>query len=126
MEMENWKPVIGWPEYEVSDQGRVRSLDRYRPGRNGCVRLIRGRVLGNRSRKGYLRVRFPDRQDKFVHVLVLEAFMGSRPAGHETRHLDGDKTNNNLANLAWGTSEENKADRKRHRLERLLAAGPTT
>jgi hypothetical protein len=49
-----------------------------------------------------------------VHHLVLEAFVGPRPAGHEAAHGDGDKTNNALANLRWATPKENAADRYRH------------
>lgn len=49
-----------------------------------------------------------------VHALVLEAFVGPRPEGMECRHLDGDPTNNALANLAWGTRAENIADKRRH------------
>jgi hypothetical protein len=49
----------------------------------------------------------------FVHRLVLLAFVGPCPAGHESRHLDGDPKNNRLTNLAWGTRLENMADRSR-------------
>ncbi len=49
-----------------------------------------------------------------VHALVLEAFVGPRPAGQVCRHLDGEKTNNRLANLQWGTGAENWADMVRH------------
>ncbi|WP_439621469.1 HNH endonuclease signature motif containing protein [Gemmata sp.] len=49
-----------------------------------------------------------------VHRLILEAFVGPCPLGMETRHLDGDRLNNRLDNLAWGTPAENAADRIRH------------
>lgn len=51
---------------------------------------------------------------KRLHMLVLEAFHGTRPQGMEGRHLDGNKLNNNLSNLAWGTSFENHQDRVLH------------
>jgi hypothetical protein len=45
----------------------------------------------------------------------LEAFVGPRPSErHESRHLDGTKTNNHLSNLQWGTYEENQMDRLAH------------
>jgi hypothetical protein len=49
-----------------------------------------------------------------VHRLVLEAFVGPCPDGMECRHLDGSRTNNNVANLCWGTKKENCADTIRH------------
>jgi hypothetical protein len=50
-----------------------------------------------------------------VHVLVCEAFHGPRPADdHEVRHLDGNQGHNAEGNLAWGTRQENAADRRRH------------
>jgi HNH endonuclease len=70
-----------------------------------------------RSKTGYLSVtlwtnRVPTR--KFVHRLVLEAFVGPCPTGLECRHLDGDPSNNRLDNLRWGTRLENVADTIRH------------
>ena len=50
-----------------------------------------------------------------VHRLVLMAFVGLPPSSaHVTRHLDGNRSNNVVENLAWGTSRENCADRTRH------------
>lgn len=49
-----------------------------------------------------------------VHVLVAEAFIGPRPFGMVTRHLDGDNFNNRKSNLAWGTHQENSDDMRRH------------
>jgi hypothetical protein len=52
-----------------------------------------------------------------VHQLVLEAFGGPRPEGLQVRHKDGDRRNNALENLAWGTGKENAVDRVRHRTD---------
>lgn len=50
-----------------------------------------------------------------VHRLVARQFLPPRPSSaHEVRHLDGDKTNNHVSNLAWGTPKENADDRTRH------------
>lgn len=51
-----------------------------------------------------------------VNVLVLTAFVGPKPPGHVSRHLDGTRDNNVLGNLAWGTPSENAADADRHGL----------
>ncbi len=51
----------------------------------------------------------------FVHVLVLETFVGPRPDPKaEGCHRDGDPANNQLENLYWGTHADNVADRERH------------
>lgn len=50
-----------------------------------------------------------------VHRLVAREYLPPRPSpAHEVRHLDGDRTNNRVTNLAWGTRKENAADRERH------------
>jgi len=51
---------------------------------------------------------------KKVHHLVLETFIRLRNENEETRHLDGNRKNNSLSNLAWGTAFENGQDRIRH------------
>lgn len=121
---EEWRPVVGWEGlYEVSDQGRVRSLDRivHRDSVGGLP--IRGRVLRQaqcRSRKyGLIRltVNLSVNQRKRtspVHRLVLEAFVGPRPPGQHGCHHDGDPTNNHLSNLRWDTPKSNTADMVRH------------
>lgn len=67
---------------------------------------------------GYLSVRLSvdgKRTRLAVHRLVARAFLGPKPSPrHEIRHLNGDKTDNSVENLAWGTGKENAADRARH------------
>ena len=100
---ERWKPVVGFEHlYEVSDQGRVR---RSAPGKGTRV----GTILTPRpTRKGYLRVRLPDK-DFSIHRLVLTAFDRPPSPGEECNHRDGIKTNNCLANLEWVTPKQNSA-----------------
>lgn len=115
--MELWRPVVGHEaDYEVSDLGRVRSLDRERtfPNRYGTpsTRLFKGKLLSPYpNHNGYMIVNLWKARKmhaRRVHALVLEAFVGPRPPGMEGMHGDDDKTNNVLANLSWGTSGENK------------------
>lgn len=107
--METWKPYPGDTRYEVSDCGRVRSL---RPWRSWPAGRL---MVPTPVHCGHLRVKagVPLRA-VFVHRMVLEAFVGPCPAGHEARHLNDDPTDNRLENLAWGTRAENLADAVRN------------
>lgn len=113
---EIWKPIPGYEgQYEVSDQGRVRSLDRTLTTKLGYQRRHKGHMINPRlSRRGYLRVSLTKKKDHYMHRLVLLAFTGPRPEGMECLHDDGNPLNNNLKNLRWGTPSENAYDRVRH------------
>lgn len=105
---EEWRPIDGFPDYDVSNLGRVRSRARGR----------RQRVLSAKpNNMGYPQVslcRPGEYKKRLVHHLVLEAFVGPRPLKHEGAHGDGDRANNDLRNLRWATSAENSADMIRH------------
>ena len=105
---ELWRAVARAPTYEVSAQGEVR----------------RGAQLVAQwaNAKGYhlVNLELPDRPFPcavYVHELVLEAFRGPRPAGHQADHGDGDRGHNALANLEWVTPAENvrRARARQHR-----------
>jgi hypothetical protein len=112
MDHETWRDVVGRPNYQVSDQGRVRS--RYFKGCCGKPGTEWHLLRPNQTKQGYLRVSVVSRTLCFIHVLVLEAFVGPRPTGADARHLDGRPSNNCLSNLAWGSRAENVADARRH------------
>lgn len=105
-----WRPVPGTEWYEVSNLGEVRSWCkswRYKSRREIPLVLKQG------ARKdGYLAVGVPDK--RLVHHLVAAAFLGPRPEGQYVRHLDGDKNNNSVSNLSYGTPAENAADKLLH------------
>lgn len=108
---ENWRPVVGFPQYAVSDQGRVRSWTE----RGG------GKLLAQRARRNHLG-KITDYQvslgrggySKRIHRLVLEAFIGPCPGGMEACHNDGDPANNRLGNLRWDTHKSNMSDAISH------------
>lgn len=108
--METWKSIPGYEgRYEVSDEGRVRSLDRYVP----CftpprTRFVKGQVLRpGRTTSGHLTVALGKGNSVWVHSLVARAFLGPRPDGMEVLHGDHNPANNVLCNLHYGTRSEN-------------------
>ncbi len=116
--MENWKPIAGFEGmYEVSDLGRVRSLERVVFCSNGARKVYSGRVLRPGPRpSGHLTVSLGAGHTVNVHTLVLTAFKGARPyPSTEARHLDGNEQNNRETNLKWSTKSRNRTDRKYHR-----------
>ncbi len=116
---EEWRPVPDYGDlYEVSNHGRARSLRR-----NLILKP------GHTNTGGYPQVvlyRDGKQKAKYLHQLVMEAFVGECPPGMEVRHLDGNPLNNRWApgdeeetkaaggNLIYGTSSENKFDEVRH------------
>lgn len=109
--MEEWRDIPGYEgRYQASDLGQVRSLDRVEQTIDG-PRRYRGRVLhpGRRRASGHVAVCLGKRNTKDVHPLVLRAFVGPPPEGHEALHLNHTPTDNRLNNLRWGTRGENIA-----------------
>lgn len=118
---ETWKPVVGYEGYyEVSDLGRVRSLDRTIYYRDGRVQRHKGKLLKgsmNNLPQRHLSVNLTRRArqtTKYVHSLVMEAFIGPRPEGMEVCHNNGVAEDNRLKNLRYGTKSENAYDKVRH------------
>ena len=112
---EQWRPVVGHEGYyEVSDEGRVRGVERLARKRNGGTYAVKAKLLKlTPTSQGYVRVTLArDGVLRYarVHTLVLEAFVGPCPSGHEALHKDDIGANNALRNLRWGTSTENTFD----------------
>ncbi len=108
---ELWREIGGHPGYQVSNLGRVRS--EWICGRGKRRILGNWRILaGARTPYGYRQVDFQGKK-RFIHHLVLEAFVGARPAGHECCHGDDERSNNVVTNLRWGTRQDNVDDKER-------------
>lgn len=118
MNAERWLPVVGFAGlYDVSSEGRVRSLDRIVRCKGGHTRLHRGRVLSPKLvNNGYLQIdlsREGVAHQRLVHRLVLDAFVGPAPDGTEACHApDPDTRNNRASNLRWDTHANNCADKR--------------
>lgn len=123
--MENWKDIPGYEgRYQVSDQGRVRSIDhRVRLVVKGVetTRLSPGKVLkpGRSGSLGHLTVAVGKHNSMPVHFLVMLAFVGPRPLGADVAHGDGDPGNNRIGNLRYASRTSNNQDVVFHGRRRL-------
>ncbi len=113
---EAWKKIPGYPGYEVSDLGRIRSykgVNQNAPLRK-TPRLMKQRTPAS---DGYPRVTLQNKEGKKVvrqvHLLVARAFLG--PAnGRVVLHKNGKRSNPKLSNLRYGTHQVNMDDKYIH------------
>lgn len=107
---EQWAKIPNHDYYEVSNYGRVRSLDRTYLDKNGKVYHKKGKMLRpNDKGGGYRRVQLKDGvyETVYVHRLVAQAFIpnpGNKPC---VNHIDNNPNNNHVSNLEWVTKQEN-------------------
>ncbi len=115
---EVWVDIPGCEgAYAVSDQGNVKSLERWVTGGKGKRQHVPGKILKQSlDSYGYnvVSIRFNNgaRRIMKVHRLVLLAFVGDDSL--MCCHGDGDKGNNRLSNLRYGTALDNAEDRTKH------------
>lgn len=113
---EIWKTIAGYEGfYEVSNEGRIRSVDRYVEYRHlgeSRRKFLRGRILKcSVGTTGYLTVSLSKGskpQPFAVHRLVASAFVGGQTEDRShVDHIDGNKENNDAENLRWCSNREN-------------------
>lgn len=115
--MTEWRAIPGYEgRYEISDDGRVRSLARRcLTGRGDrAVPAREPRLKGVGAYLGVMLSASGAKATRLVHDLVLSAFVGPRPDAEQARHLNGNARDNRLSNLSWGTAAENANDRIVH------------
>lgn len=101
-----WTPTFRDPFIWVSEDGEVVSLYRkkalhLKPCMSGAYHAVNVGVGRQKT--------------THIHRLMAETWFGPPPFPSAiVRHLDGDRFNNRLSNLAWGTHLENSADQERH------------
>lgn len=113
--IEIWKDIPGYEgRYQVSDEGRVRSVDRVITCSNKIRRKLPGKILSPaKTPDGHLLVNLglsKEHRARKVHQLVALSFLGPCSTGLEVCHNDGDPANNAVSNLRYGTRSENLID----------------
>lgn len=107
--MTEWRVCVGYPDYEVSDDGQLRRRVSFRNLPAGMAKKAQ------RHSRGYLYYALGHEKKELAHRLVAMAFIGPPPSDlHEVAHNDGSRTNNRASNLRWALPAENQADRLRH------------
>jgi hypothetical protein len=106
-----WRPVVDFPNYEVSTQGVVRRLVDLQNHKAGSV--LAGSVYC-----GYVRYMLTNASGKKKvsgHRIVARTFHGPPPTPqHQVAHNDGNPSNNSVENIRWATAKDNQADRRLH------------
>lgn len=116
---EQWKAIKGYEGlYEVSNTGKVRSLNRFVTTKNGITKKIKGKELfftisklderGHRPRASVQLWKNNQAVLKSVHRLVACAFLVNEENKPTVNHIDGNPLNNHVENLEWATYSENQ------------------
>lgn len=109
---EEWRDIQDFEGcYQVSNLGRVRSLDRTIYTKDGKSQNWKGRLLKQRvSNSGYNQVGFKKQAKTYmrdVHRLVAIAFIPNLDSLREVNHMNGIKHDNSVSNLEWVSSTQN-------------------
>lgn len=106
------REIPGAVGYWISADGQM--FSDHGKALSGCSPALRHKMTMSQLANGYIgaKLRRNDgtKATVKVHRLVLLAWVGPPEAGQIVRHLDGNKHNNTVGNLAWGTPAENGAD----------------
>ena len=113
MKNEEWRDVVGYEgRYQVSNQGRVKSLERIIIKKDGRKFTVKERVLKPCDNgRGYLYISLSDgtgeHKRHYIHRLVGEAFVPNPLEEEDVNHKDENPSNNHASNLEWVTHKEN-------------------
>lgn len=111
---EEWRPVPGYEgSYQVSNLGRVRSLDRVVKSKQGWKKFVKGVTMKQSIHHyGYPVVSLlkeSHSKQYAVHILVARAFIPNPKGLPCVNHKDENKRNNNINNLEWCTLRYNNS-----------------
>ena len=102
--IEIWKSIIDYPNYEVSSFGNVRHIAKK------CIRKQRYNVKSGYSYIGLYKN--GTATEKYVHRLVAQAFIDNVNEKKFVDHIDNNKANNNVTNLRWVSNQENQFNKQ--------------
>lgn len=109
---EEWRPIKGYEGlYEVSNFGRVKSLQRNSKGKNNSIRILKEKIIKpSKNKEGYLVVCLCNNgklKIKRVHRLVAETFIPNPYGYKEVNHKGENPSKNYVWQLEWCDSKYN-------------------
>jgi len=138
--MEEWRNIPGFSDYEISENGKIRSKDRVKKYKNGRVihYVSKEKLLRTHPENGFLMTDLIDekgnRKTVYPHKAVAKAFIENKsPRKNKVViHIDGNYKNNSVSNLKWSSYSESimigfqqgKRDNSQLWLKRRLKYGP--
>jgi len=108
---EIWKVINGYPDYEISNKGRVKALSKVRNSIHG-TRTTREKIITQHYNKllGYIYVNMYQKgmpTSRSLHRIIAINWIPNPENKREVNHIDGNKQNNSIENLEWMSSLEN-------------------
>lgn len=106
---EIWKEIKDYPNYQISNLGRVKALKFY----SNLHKQYYDRELILKEKTNRFGYKFVDlsnkfgRKNKMIHRLVAETFIDNKNNYKEVNHIDGNKNNNKVENLEWCNRQYN-------------------
>lgn len=100
--MEEFKKIVEFDNYEISNGGNVKNT-------------LTNKIIKPHNDKGFFRINLSKNGKiihKKIHRLVAEAFLENIDNKKYIKHIDNDKTNNNVNNLCWCNYQEKQCNNK--------------